>query len=156
MKYDLEQILADIKTTLLSDFNTKLTAITTEKNDSISLPSIAAEAYCLQSLNKLMLNYNPFIWYGVGNIVAQGLGPLTKKDYTLSVVVIHQDFDQDDKLQNRMFRYARALEEVFSENWIIQNRIKCRIEEVPPSFFKMQNSNKDYIASGINIFTSLG
>lgn len=155
MTYDLEDILVDLKAALVANLNTKIAAIGTIKGDSLSAPTIDSDAYFLQSLGEKVANFNPFIFYGVSDIRADGIGPRAIKNYVLQVVLCIQDFDQDGGMSNRMFRYGRAIEEVLEENWVLANKIKMRIEALPPADFKMQNTSTMYRCVGANVYCAI-
>lgn len=155
MTYDLEDILADLKAVLVANLNTKLTAITAIKGDSISLPSVDSEAYLLQTLNEKVVQYNPFILYGVSDIRTEGTGPHTLENFVLQIILCHCDLDQDAAMSKRMFRYGRAIKEVLQDNWHMANKIKTRVEALPPAEFKMQNSSDSHRCVGVNLYCAI-
>jgi hypothetical protein len=148
-KYDLERMLADIELQVKARLNTKLTSITTEKGDSISLAPVLDAAYFCQSLDTRVANYDPFIFYGVEDVNSVGIGPATAKDWSIWVLVCYADKGNDDKLTQRMFRYLRAMEEIFEDEWHIRGQVNSKIQSIPPTNFVGINSGEKYRATGV-------
>ena len=154
-KHDFEEILNSIKSIVSDKFNAKLTSITTEKGDSIVLPPVEANAYFLQSLDEAAANFDPFIAYGIENIESTSLGPHTAEKITMSVVIVLADNGRND-INRIMFRYSRALKEIFEENWQIHNsssKINVNRSTVVP--FEALDSSATYKAIGIEIEVTL-
>lgn len=152
-KRDLENILDDIETLLKAQYNTKLTAIDTEKADGITLAPVATGAYFMQTLNNTVANFNPFIFYGVEQIEPRdGIGPATASRYLFNIVLALADGGNDPDYARRLFRYSRALQEVFEENFAkISHSSKFRIETLEPVPLKLINSSQPYRAVGVKL-----
>ena len=154
-KHDFEEILDSVKSIVSDKFNAKLTSITTEKGDSLILPPVDANAYFLQSLDEAAANFDPFIAYGIENIESTSLGPHTAERITMSVVIVLADNGRND-INRIMFRYSRALKEIFEENWQIHNsssKINVNRSTVVP--FEALDSSATYKAIGIEIEVTL-
>ena len=156
-KYDLEKLLNDIETILKANLNTKLAAIDTEKADSITLATVDSTAYVRQSLNGETVNSDPFIFYGVDEIeTVEGLGFGTNAKYSITVMLILADMNADLDIANRMFRYLRAIQEVFQENWNeTDNGVKLFISSLAPIAVTDMDTNATYRAIGVKLEATL-
>src|SRR5687768_5557582 len=111
MSYDIESILVDVQALISANLNAKITAINTEKNDSITLRSIDSSAYFMD-MDDQSANFDPIVLYAVTGIDGEGIGPVTSKIVTINVAIILSDDGHDMSIIKRMLRYGRALEEV--------------------------------------------
>ncbi len=158
-KYDLERLYFDIQTLLANNLNTKLTAINTEKSDTITLKSVDSNAYFLQQLNGKQINYNPFILYGEEKIDSQPLKGASIEQVVVSVILVIEDEGEDtgNMMPQRMLRYRRALKEVFQDNFqLIENAAILKIQSLGAVAFEGLNSEASYRAIGVNLTTALG
>lgn len=154
-RHDFEELLESAKDIVSSKLSAKLTAITTEKGDSIVLPPVEANAYFLQSLDESAANFDPFIAYGITDIESNSLGPHTAEKIFMSFVIVLSDNGRDN-INRIMFRYSRALKEIFEENWQIDNsssKINVNRSTVVP--FEALDSSATYKAIGIEIEMNL-
>lgn len=148
-KYDVELFLNDIKTILTSHLNTKIAAINSEKNDTITLGSINNNAYFLQTLDNDEANFDPYVLYGIEDIKTVGIGPLSGHEYTIAIVIVVADH-QDGNCAKKMMRYQRALEEVFAEHFQEnEHGTKMEIQSIVPVSFKALNTSFRYRAIGV-------
>lgn len=151
-RFDLENLIDAIETRVKADLNARITTINSEKNDTISLKTIDANAYVFQELNGKVLNYNPFIMTAIEDIQSAGIGPDTLKTVTLSCVVILTDTGEDVAIGKRVLRYGRALEECFHANWsAIPHAVNLKIQSLTPVQFTALNSSEIYRAVGVSI-----
>ena len=156
MTYDLDNLMSDIKAIMTSNLNTKIGAINTEKGDSITLATLDASAFFLQDLDHTTMNYDPFILYAVEGIEADGLGPNTSLSYSVSIALILANQNITD-VASRMFRYQRALKEIFEENFSIKaNANLLSIDLMTPIPLESLNQSFEYRAIGIQLNTSIG
>ena len=156
-KYDTESLLADIKTIISANFNAKVTAINLEKNDGISIDTLDSNAYFLQQLNGRMANYNPICLYGVESIESSSRGPLSSKKVEISVIIIAIDNGEEVEISARMFRYQRALEEIFQEKWNAGSYpVKFEIKSLVPIPFQDLNTSNSYRAIGLLLEGNIG
>ena len=154
-KHDFEEILESVKQIIVDNFNTKLTALTVEKGDSIVLPPVETNAYFMQSMNDRAANYDPIVVYGIENIETNNLGPVSAEKIFISAVILLTDNGRDN-INEIMFRYSRAFKEIFEENWYISNsssKIKVNRSTVVP--FQTLDSTATYKAIGIEIEINL-
>ena len=142
-----------------NNLNPKITALNTEKADSISLTPVASNAYVFPSLNGTTLNYDPFIFYGIQDIRSDtetGYGH-TLESVDVVVCLVKADMGQDVDIGNRMLRYHRALKEViedgFDEN---RNGIKLKVSSLVPIEFTLMNSAQLFRAVGVLIRADMG
>lgn len=153
-RYDIENLMDDIKKVMTDSLNEKIASINTEKNDSIELASINDEAYFFQSMNESIANFDPFVFYGVvpspdGNIGA------TAQELAINVIVIVQD-NGDPSIVRRLFRYQRAVKELFeANNFIANNGTRLEIGTLPPVPLDLLNSSENHKAIGIELNTTL-
>lgn len=155
--YDLEDLLDDVEQVLKDNFNTKLGQIDTEKNDSIVLAPVSSdEGYFLQTLDGRIANANPIIYYSVADIESVGKGPATGNIYQIEVVLMLRDAIDESNIGKRMFRYSRALKEVFEEQWAtIGNGIRLKILSLVPIAFTELNTSQPYRAVGVRLEAGL-
>lgn len=154
-KHDFEEILESVKQIIVDNFNTKLLALATEKGDSIVLPPVETNAYFMQSMNDRAANFDPIMVYGIENIETNNLGPMSAEKIFISAVILLVDNGRAN-INLIMFRYSRALKEIFEENWYIHNsssKINVSRSTVVP--FEALDSSATYKAIGIEIEVNL-
>lgn len=161
-KYDVENLLVDVKALLVANLNTKLAAIEAEKvaqglPATGLLPVDVAKGYFEQSWSDDILNINPAIFFGIEDVQAVGNGPATEERYKIFVEVVVLDSGQDRLTKNRIHRYARALKEVFEENWdSLGGGCKIKVETVRPISFKLDlNTSEEVKVGGVSLTTAL-
>lgn len=151
-KYDVESFLDDVEGFLKTYLNAQITLLNSEKGaDPVLLP-IADEAYFLQTLNDRVANYNPFLFYGIDQVQSEGIGPATRKQYLVNVIIVMSDMGEDLLIAKRLLRYSRVLEDLF-ENKFAQmgNSVKLKVQSLVPVSFKLVNSSDDYRAVGVTL-----
>jgi len=154
-KHDFEDVLAEIKSIVSSNFNTKLSALETEKGDGITLPTVDSNAYFMQSMNDDAANFDPFIVYGIEDIQTDSIGYQSSEKIFVSVVILLSDNGRD-AINEIMFRYSRALKEIFEENWQLNKfGIKINVTRSTVVPFVALDSSASYKAVGIEIEINL-
>lgn len=116
-RYDLERLISDIQAHVVANLNTKVTAISAEKGDGVSLPALASTSFGFNSVDAYSGNEDPFCVIAFESLEATGIGPAIAKTAKIDVVLIltaHQDPAIDKK---RVLRFHRAIEEIFLEGW---------------------------------------
>lgn len=160
MAYDIENLLSDVKGILTSNFNTKLTAITSEKGDSITLTAIDSSSYFFQTMNDRTANFvGPFILYGIEDLksIPTPRSCASATEVLISILVIVADQGQDLNIMSRMLRYSRALKEVIEENFrIVECCNSLEVQSLVPVPFQDINTGEPYRAVGILLKTVLG
>jgi hypothetical protein len=168
-KFDTEDLLTNVLAIMTANLNTKIAAIEAEKvaRGFVATGLLPVDAtigadgtpngYFEQTWSDKILNINPAIFYGIENIQAQGAGPATMERYTVFVEVVLVDSGMDALTKNRIHRYARALKEVFEENYDkLNSAAQIKIETVRPVSFKLDlNSSEEIKVGGISLTTSL-
>lgn len=117
-KYDIEKLLFDVKNKIVAEYNTQLTAVTTDKaKDSgavvlnPTLKTLQAEAIDLLSINKKSAAYDPFMIIQL--VKKESPENLGENRVELAVMLSLLD-PHDTTGEIRMLRYLRALEELFA------------------------------------------
>lgn len=154
--YDFENILDNVESILKTNLNTKISEVNTEKSDSITLNDVDSSAYAFQSLNNEIVNFDPFIVYGLIDIESDGIGPYTSSEAIIQVVLVACDTSEGVGMDRRMFRYQRAIKEVIESNWQsggLGNKIK--IDSLMPMTVKRLDGSEEFKAIGIEIKTNL-
>lgn len=159
-RYDLETLLADVETMLkdsTNGLNAKITAINTEKNDSITLAQVNSSAYLFQSYDSKVLNYDPFIFYGVDDIEGVGIGAHTSEIYSISIILLLAKKNETVEV-TRMLRYLRCLQDCVKSQWdFIEHKGLGKAEIIPgaPVELKLLNSSQPHRAVGVQIRTGM-
>lgn len=154
-RYDIEDFLDDLLAAMQANLNASITAVNSEKNDSITLAAINNDAYFLQSMNERVANFDPFVFYGYVDPQTKGIGGASAHTYTIQVIITMID-RQDSEASKRIFRYGRALEDLFHSKFdkIGQNRIQ-KITSLEPVPIVLGNSSDLYRAIGVNLEVAL-
>ena len=157
MAYDLESLMSDVETIMTTNLNTKIGDINTEKADSITLLTIDSAAYFMQDLDHESLNFNPFVFYSVEDIDGTGFGPNTPQEFLINVILVLADQSGLTDVSTRMFRYSRALKEIFEENFSIKSNSNfISINVLAPVPLTSLNEAMEFRAIGIQIKSSIG
>lgn len=157
-KYDMEKILEDVKTVITTYLNTKLSDITTEKGDGLSVPSIASTSLYLQDLDQTTVNCDPFILYGISDIRVDGSGPMSLKTYDIEIVLVKSStYLETGEFAKIMYRYQRAIEEIFEEHWTDgENASKIIVTSLVPRAIPLMNSTHQHRACGLVLSVTCG
>lgn len=152
-RYDLENLMADIKSIMTTNLNTKLTELDAEKADSISLATVStSQGYFLQTMDAEVANANPFVLYGIEDIETKNAGPMGIKTVTITIYLVTEEAGLEGNVTNRMYRYLRALEEVFETNWyMVQNATKISKKSLQPFELTRLNDSQPCRAVGIRL-----
>ncbi|MCK5608287.1 hypothetical protein KAR91_40775 [Candidatus Pacearchaeota archaeon] len=154
-RYDFENILDNVDGIITSKLNTKITSINTEKDDGITVSAINNNAHFLQTLDERVANFDPFLVYGIDNIEADADYNRVTEKILIAVTIVMADNGKTE-VNRILFRYSRALKEIFLENWQsigIGNRFK--ISALAPVPFDALDSSAQFKAIGILIETGL-
>ncbi len=152
-RYDLETLLKNIKSVIVSDFNTKITEINTEKNDGITLPTFDTNAVVF-NMDKKWMNYNPSIM--IQTIDNQGISNANtrSKNLIINVALIYSNINIDgENLQWMMLRFQRALEEIFEAKFSSRLFLgRLTIQSLPTLEFTEET--KTYNMTGVDLITT--
>ena len=156
MKFDIECFLDNLLIFLKDNLNNQITAIDTEKGDSLGTELINDGAYIFQSLDQFPVNFDPILFYGIRQIKSNGIPGATGKTYLIEVSVI-KTIDESTTIGKKLLRYQRALEEIFEKNYFKIGNVRPKIEisSLEPVSFKVQNSGEQFRAIGIEIEYSI-
>lgn len=162
-KYDVENLLSDIKSLLVANLNAAIDAVEAEKV-AMGLPATGlahidpSTSYYEQNWSDQILMTSPAIFYGVESIHAESAsGAVTSETYKIFVEVVYADTMVDTFTKNRIHRYARALRDVFEQNFDrTPGGSRIKIETVRPIAFKLDlNSSEEIKVGGVSITTAL-
>jgi hypothetical protein len=157
MAYDLESLMSDVKTIMTTHLNNKIGDINTEKSDTITLLTVDSAAYFMQDLDHESVNYNPFIFYSCEDIEGTGFGPNVPQEFIINIILVLADQSGYTDLSTRMFRYSRALKEIFSENFSIKSNSNfISINVLAPVPLTTLNESREFRAVGLQIRSSIG
>ncbi len=134
-RYDIESFCDDVQTALSDNLNTAITAINTEKNDSLSLASLSSGAFFFQSLVPQVVNQNPFVFYRLDSLEVVQPSPESHiaTRLTMQVMVILEDDGNDALIIKRMLRYQRALIDLFTSRYSRVSKIgKIKVSGITP------------------------
>lgn len=153
---DLEVLLLNIETILKANINNEIDLINASKADTITLGYISDNAYCMQSLDDSVFNYDPIIFYGLtGNEVLNN-GPQNIQTLTFDIMVIAADDTDGKNMTIKMLRYQEVLKRVIEKNWhkgVNSNRINLK-GLMPISVVGLNDSNEHRVI-GVQITTSI-
>ncbi len=151
-KYDLEAIVTDISTFLLANLATKLTAITSEKGDSLTLLVPRPTDYFIQTMNTREVMGDPYIHIAAVDAVPVPARSAIANIYIINVMLVLSDAGTDPKIMNRMFRYLRALQELITENFAgLRPDVRMDIESLVPVPLTEVGSERCYKATGVQM-----
>lgn len=129
--YDVENFATDIETILKANLNTKITEINTEKGD-FEAELIDDASYIFQTMNEEGAAFDPFLFWGEAENISKSNGPDTAEEVTFDVLII-KEWGNDSNTSNKLFRWRRALKEIFEKNWDqVNKRMKITVSSVSP------------------------
>ena len=154
--YDLDNLITDIGENITDNLNNKITAINTEKGDSL-LTQVDDEAVFKQTLRLQTVAYSPYIFYGITSIdTIETGGPMAAMEVSVDVGIVLRDEGADTTIISKMFRYHRALKEIFEDNWILnENAIKMSVSNLAPVEFTRLGDETNYRVIGVQIKATL-
>lgn len=168
-KYDVENLLSDIRAILIANLNASIVAVEAEKiaqglpvtNIKAVDTSIGADGlergYFEQDWSDKILNTSPAIWYGIEAMPPVGIGPATQTEFKIFIDVVHVDSGQDTLRNKRTNRYTRAIRDVIEANWDrLPGGTKTKIETIQPIAFKInEDSSEEVRVGGVAITTAI-
>lgn len=161
MKYDVEDFL-DMTLSIMTTggaLNAKIAAVEAEKaaagkGVTPTLAPIDSGSYHLQSWSEKVLQTTPAIFYGIEDVTTKSSGAqVNAKTYKIFIEVIYVDSGMTNDASKRILRYARALEELFAEQFKAAAEVgTVTIEQVRPIAFKLElDSNEEIKVGGISL-----
>lgn len=159
MFYDEELMIKDIEAVMREKLNDEITAINTEKNDSLTLDTIPDDKYIFETLDSRVLNYKGFfILYG---LVDTPLREANIESFIEDVTITFQvaTFDRGEKERKntlyKLLRYRRALKQVIMKNSdVFRNYAKPLMASLKPDGFPYDRNNT-ILTIGIDIKASV-
>lgn len=159
--YDIEDLLDQVETTLKAKLNDEIAAVEADKasrNKGVSggLASIAASAYYRQTWNEKILNDKVAVFYGVGTIDPIDGGGVAAKKVKIFVYVVFVDNGQKNDSHSRIFRYAKAIENVASRNFgNLGYASQVQIEAIAPLSLQDAGTSDEMKIGGVHITTAI-
>lgn len=156
--FDLEKIMDAVRLILVNYLNDKIDAINTEKDDDVKMKTVDTDdGLFLQQLNGKCSNFDPIVFYTCVDIATTGHGPMTAKTYIIDVLILVEDTGEQIEIGNLLFRYQRALEEIYEEHWTENsNGMKTIITSLVPRPMTLMNTSRLYRVVGIELSASIG
>lgn len=158
---DVEQILRDIGSFLVSNLNNQIAVLNAKKSaEGVAEPvlnTVSNDAFFFQSLNEKVANYDPFIFYDVDLPNTTPITGATGTRAEVDVLAVVSDHGNDDDIGYRMLRYHRVLKDLFEKNATkVNNRIKLEVGDLSPVSLRIQNSSENYRAVGVTLTFDIG
>lgn len=164
VKFDGEDLLDSVLAAMTDGgaLNAKIAAIEAEKTAkgkglTPALGGISDNGYYRQTWTDKILQTKRAVFYGIEDIQANDGGGVVAKTYRVWVDIILIDNGLTQDAANRVMRYTRALEELFTNVYapaIAGGRIK--LEAFAPVGFKLQmNTNEEIKFGGVSLTVTL-
>ncbi len=162
-RYDIEDLVKDIETLCKAHLNTKVAAVEAEQagkgHAASGILPVPTDGFFTYGWNNYSLNVSPAVGIFVANSSTIGEPGFSQTTYEIEIGVIVSG-TQNDKLSiQKMVRYARALKEMFEENWGQINNCATRekIETLGPIDFTLnQDSSDECKIAGVVLKGTLG
>lgn len=155
-KYDAEKLLIDLAGIVTGNLNAKIDVINTEKNDSVTLKHLDTTKVFFQDLNTENVAADLFLFYGLEDPQAEGLGPYTASRFEIFFILAVADTGENGSAyMTRLLRYMRAMKEIFEDNYsTIPQAGRLRISSLSPVPLNALG-NGPYGATGVRIKADL-
>lgn len=156
MKYDVEILEADLLALVQAKLPGKLTEITAEKADSITIPTPANDQY-FNSTDDEVDNRTLAVQYGIVDGSPDSISSNTAEDNRYIFLIYVNEINQlPGVVRKKLFRYIRALKEVFEENFDQFSFVsKMNIVTIAPQSWAENENSPVYKVGGVYIETSL-
>ena len=156
---DIEDFVACAKELVRTKLNDEITAIDAARSDGITLKQIDIDnAIIFQSLDNFPVNFDPVLYYGVSGATApQQIESATGENWEVEFTIILAD-PHDKTIDTRLFRYQRALKNLFKKNYFKINNLtqKVRVKSLDPVSFSLSNQKAvEFRAIGVIVETTL-
>jgi len=154
-RFDIENLREEIETILKAKLNTKITALNSEKGDTLLL-SVDSTAYYFQSVNSENISKDPYIFTGVASVDASTTQGAVAGTITYDIYIVFSESSNDDLVGKRIFRYQRAIKEVVTENFSeIDNVSTIEVSDLNPIALEIAGSDEMHHATGVQIRTAI-
>jgi hypothetical protein len=156
MKYDVETLEAELFNLVKSKFPAKLTEITLEKSDGITLDIPTDDQY-FNSTDDEVDNRTISVRYGLEDQAPSSVGGSTAEDNIYIFLVFLNEINQQTGIvRKKLFRYIRALKEIFEEN---SDSLQCvsslKIRTIAPQSWTENENSAVYKVGGVYIETAI-
>ena len=154
-RWDIEGVLDALETYLKANLNTKITAINTEKGDSL-LSQVSTSAYNKQVLNEYSVNHDPFLILGViDNISVVGEGPVSIQTFNIDVIIFFSEQSASNTYK-LIWRYQRALRETIQDGYNdIFRQVKFKLSGLTPTTIAIKNDSQEHVGIGVSLTVSI-
>lgn len=152
-KYDLETLLDDVEAFMKAELNPRLLEIDTEKAD-FEITPVPATAYYQGIWKDSIGDTDVAILYGVEDLSAANGANIsgTAIRVRLGIVVIVADDGGEAQVMRSLYRYQRALKEIFEEKWDqVSMKVPFAVAGKAPFAFAMPESEEITRVIGINL-----
>lgn len=156
MKYDVETLEADLLALVQTNLPAKIAQIEAEKADSITL-EVPKNAQYFNSTDDKVDNRRFAVQYGLTGSSPVSISSNTAKDCQFIFLVYLDPINKKQGIARiKLFRYIRALEEIFEENF---DRVQCvsnlNIITIAPSAWAENENSPVLKVGGVYVETSL-
>jgi len=152
--YDVESFLTEIETVFKANLNTEITAINTEKGDSL-ITTISDNAWYVNQLPEVH-SYPVFIVWGLSNISyedATNENAIELHEISFEVVLPDEGEQISKGSFLKLLRYVRAFKSVANKNYDkFRGIAKLKVNSLTPLSFVVEG--RRYIHAGISVTAS--
>lgn len=149
--FDVEKLLDDLETFFKANLNNKITAINTEKGDSL-LQAINQNAFLLGNLEDENKSYTPFVVIQIADVTSTVAGPVVAETYEIEVLMFLQDDYNSTNNWRQVLRYWRALKETSSAAWDkVARGMQADISSLAPVSFRDSQTSNPMRVFGVQI-----
>lgn len=162
-KYDIEDLIDDLRTEVEAALPAKLTEIENEKiakgkGVDGGLDAIESNAWYYQTWDDKILQFKAGIFYGVEDVTAVNIrSGGTAQEYKLFFEIVLSRTNQTNDISARIHRYSRALREIL-EAYTTKNSFisAIKVETVRPISFKLDLDTSDEVfVGGVSISAAI-
>jgi len=155
-RYDIEQLLRDVDAYLKAKLPAKITALNSEKNNTISLAQFESGAFFVQSMDRALAAYPRFIFTGLNDVGATPAGPNVAQRCEIHVMVCTSEMG-DPSIVWRLFRYQRAIFEVLAEGFSqLKSGMNITVKSMVPVAYQNMDTGEHEKVIGVSMEATLG
>lgn len=155
-KYDIEVFESDLLSLVQTNLSAKLTAITTEKGDSITLTVPATDQY-FNTTDDEVNNQGIMVLYGVTDGLIDSISSHSAESIRFMLLVYLDEMNLlQGVVRKKILRYIRALKEIIQENFDkFPTASALQVETIAPQSFQDNERSPVYKVGGVYIQTSI-
>ncbi len=156
MKCDVETVEADLLALVQAKLPDKIAEITAEKADGIVL-TVPANTDYINTTDDEVNNTDLIVHYGITDGVPLSIGSNTAEDNRYVFNIYLDELNQQPGIvRKKLFRYIRALKEIFEENFKKFSYLSSmKVETIAPGMWQKNEQSPIYKVGGVYIETSL-